>query len=241
MPFTFSHPAIVLPFKRLTPKWLSMTGLIIGSLLPDFEYFIRMRMRSTFSHNLSSIFWFNLPLGILLAFIFHNIIRDTLIDNLPYFFKTRLYKLKNSNWNLYFKKNWYVIIYSFLIGILSHLFWDSFTHWNGYFVKKFPILKTYIFFWGEKQHLLRLLQHSSTLIGGLVILIFMIKLPQNTTVSSKISLKYWIMLVVLFLLILFGRIFTGINYKDFGNLVVNIISSSLLSLLITSIIYKHSS
>ncbi|WP_262496247.1 DUF4184 family protein [Flavobacterium piscis] len=39
MPFTFSHPAIILPLKYLPKNWISLTGLIIGSLTPDFEYF----------------------------------------------------------------------------------------------------------------------------------------------------------------------------------------------------------
>jgi len=43
MPFTFSHPAIVLPLATLRRQWISATGLIIGSITPDFEYFIRMK------------------------------------------------------------------------------------------------------------------------------------------------------------------------------------------------------
>ncbi|WP_113654854.1 DUF4184 family protein, partial [Pedobacter namyangjuensis] len=30
MPFTFSHPAIVLPLTYLPKKWFSLTGLVIG-------------------------------------------------------------------------------------------------------------------------------------------------------------------------------------------------------------------
>lgn len=40
MPFTFSHPAIILPLSYLPKKWFSLTGLIIGSLIPDFEYLL---------------------------------------------------------------------------------------------------------------------------------------------------------------------------------------------------------
>jgi len=36
MPFTFSHPAIVLPLTKARLK-LSATGLIVGSTIPDFE------------------------------------------------------------------------------------------------------------------------------------------------------------------------------------------------------------
>ena len=89
MPFTFSHPAIVLPLTYFPKKWFSLTGLVIGSLTPDFEYFLRMRIKSNYSHTIDGLFWFDLPLGLLLAFIFHDIVRNSLFDNLPTFFKSR--------------------------------------------------------------------------------------------------------------------------------------------------------
>ena len=57
MPFTFSHPALILPLKYFPNKWFSLTGLVIGSLTPDFEYFLRMRIKSVYSHTLEGIFW----------------------------------------------------------------------------------------------------------------------------------------------------------------------------------------
>lgn len=104
MPFTFSHPAIVLPLTYLPKKWFSLTGLIIGSITPDFEYFIRMKVQRDYSHTLSGLFWFNLPLGILLAFIFHGIVRNSLIENLPLFLKSRFSNFTRFNWLNFFKK-----------------------------------------------------------------------------------------------------------------------------------------
>ena len=81
MPFTFSHPAVVLPLIRAGLK-LSATGLIIGSIIPDFEYFIRMRDWSRYSHTLVGLAWFDLPLAILVCFIYHLIVKNYLFDNL---------------------------------------------------------------------------------------------------------------------------------------------------------------
>lgn len=39
MPFTFAHPATVLPFAKKHSKHISVTALILGSMAPDFEYF----------------------------------------------------------------------------------------------------------------------------------------------------------------------------------------------------------
>ncbi len=119
MPFTFSHPAIILPLKKLPRKYISMTGLIVGSIAPDFEYFLRMK--SKYSHTISGILWYDLPMGILLAFIFHNLIKEALINNMPLFFQSRFLNLRDFNWNSYFKKNWYVVVVSIIIGICSHI------------------------------------------------------------------------------------------------------------------------
>ncbi|MEN2414974.1 DUF4184 family protein [Flavobacterium mesophilum] len=104
MPFTFSHPAIILPFKYFPKSWFSMTGLVIGSLTPDFEYFMRMKVQSIYSHTLLGVFWFDLPLAIALTFIFHSIVCNSLFLNLPKAIRKRFYSFTGFNWNFYFKK-----------------------------------------------------------------------------------------------------------------------------------------
>ena len=83
MPFTLAHPAIVLPLKYLPKKWISMTGLIAGSVMPDFESLLRMYSDKQLTHSWPGFFYFGLPLGILLTFLFHNIVRNPLIVNFP--------------------------------------------------------------------------------------------------------------------------------------------------------------
>jgi hypothetical protein len=101
MPFTFSHPALVLPLKYLPQRFYSLTGLIIGSMTPDFEYFIRMTVGSIYSHTFWGIFYFDLPVGIALCFIFHGIVRDQLIDHLPAPLRERFWSLKSFNWKFF--------------------------------------------------------------------------------------------------------------------------------------------
>ena len=141
MPFTLSHPAIVLPATYLPKKYYSLSGLIIGSMTPDFEYFIRMRDYSKYSHTLAGIFWFDVPLGLALIFIFHNVVRNTLIEYLPFSLNVRFSVFEKFNWNSYFIKNIVVVLVSLLVGIASHLFWDSFTHRGGYFAEAIPVLR----------------------------------------------------------------------------------------------------
>ena len=238
MPFTFSHPAIVLPLTFLPRQWFSMTGLVIGSLTPDFEYFLRMRIKSNYSHTIDGLFWFDLPLGLILVFMFHNIVRDRLFDNLPTFLKSRFSTFKRFDWNEHFKRNWFVVLISILIGAASHIFWDSFTHDHGYFVQTIPTLQNSVHFLGRQIPILKILQHSSTLLGGLVIAFVIYKLPTNKSENEKINLKYWVILAGLTLTIIAVRLLSGLELKQYGNVIVTAISAGLISLTITPLLIK---
>lgn len=236
MPFTFSHPAIVLPLRILPRQWFSMTGLVIGSLTPDFEYFIRMRVQSNYSHTIYGLFWFDLPLGLLLAFIFHNIVRDNLFNNLPTILKSRLLKFSEFDWNSYFKKKWLIVFISVLIGAFSHMFWDSFTHDNGYFVRTIPALTNTVDFFGKQIPTFKILQHSSTLLGGILMIFILFKLPANKNVHGQLNLKYWFIFTALTLVIISIRLLSGLNYKLYGHLIVTAISACLISFTLTPIL-----
>lgn len=239
MPFTFSHPAIVLPLTFFSRKWYSFTGLVIGSIVPDFEYFLRMRIQSDYSHTFLGLFWFDLPLGIILAFVFHNLVRDSLIDNLPYSFKTRLVKYKSLRWNKYFRINWLVVITSILIGVISHLFWDSFTHDNGYFVQIMPILKETIDWNGMQISNLKILQHSSTLFGGIIILFALFKLPSDNNITTKLNIKYWIVFTFLTFAITVLRLLCGFDYSLYGHVIVSVIAAGLIALVLTPFLIRY--
>ncbi len=233
MPFTFSHPAIVLPLMILPKKWVSVTGLVVGSLTPDFEYFLRMKIQSDYSHSLNGIFWFDIPLGICLAYIFHNYVRNSLFENLPAKLKSRLIKFNRFDWNKYFKDNLLVIVISLFIGIISHIFWDNFTHETGYFVNLFPVLTDKLTILNKEIPVYNLLQHLSTLIGGIIICVFLFELPSDNKINSKIDTKYWAILILLTLLIISIKICSGLKFKEFGNLIVTGISSLLIALTLT--------
>lgn len=231
MPFTFSHPAIVIPILKRFPKWISPTGLIIGSLLPDFEYFIRMTITSEFSHTLIGVLWFNLPLGVILCYFFHQIIKIPLVNNSPLFIQTRLLNYSNVNWHLYFKNNYRAVLFSLLIGVLTHIIWDSFTHHNAYFVIELSLDKTFLLI-----PIFKYLQHLSTIIGGLYICIEFLKLPKKTITSTKINVLYWIGTMLITLIGLYFRF--NQETISLGNFIVSLIAIFILSIGIVSLIYS---
>lgn len=239
MPFTFSHPAIVLPLTCLPKRWYSLTGLIIGSLVPDFEYFLRMKVQSNYSHTISGLFWFDLPFGLLLTLIFHNVVRNCLIHNLPIALKSRFYQFIRFNWNKDFKKNWFIVLISLLIGSASHLFWDSFTHETGFFVRTIPALIHKIKIAGKEIPLFKILQHSSSLIGVSVLGFAIFKMRSKNDNINQINLEYWIISLSITFTIIGIKLITGLNYKSYGNLIVTIVSAGLIALIITPLLLNN--
>jgi hypothetical protein len=233
MPFTFSHPAIVLPLTFLPRQWFSLTGLVVGSLTPDFEYFLRMKVQSNYSHTISGLFWFDIPLGVLLAFIFHNLVRNSLFDNLPVILSSRLSNFKKFDWNNYFIKNWLVVTISTLIGAASHLFWDSFTHFHGYFTQIIPALTNTLSFFGKQVPVLKALQHSSTLLGGFIIAFALFRLTPDKSAARRLNAKHWSILTTLTLLVVLARCLSGLDFKLYGHVIVTVISAGLISLNLT--------
>lgn len=238
MPFTFSHPAIILPLKYLPKNWFSLTGLVVGSVTPDFEYFIRMKVQSNYSHTLYGIFWFDLPLAILLSFLFHNTVRNALFFNSPDVIKSRILIFTSFNWNNYFKENWIVVVISMLIGIASHLLWDGFSHNQGYFVEHISTLKNSINLLGNEIPIWKITQHLSTLIGAIVITISFFKFSENKIQYSVINKKYWIIISITTFLILILRFLADLKHATLGNSIVSLISAFLIALITTPILIK---
>lgn len=234
MPFTFSHPAIVFPFRR----GLSLTGLIIGSMSPDFEYFITMRISSTHGHSLLGLFYYDLPISIAIAFLFHVFIRKDFILHLPSPLKSRLLPYADFDWITTFKKKYILIIVSMIVGSLSHILWDSFTHETGFFVSKIAFLRETLILYNINLPIYKLAQHSSTIIGAFVLGYYYFQLPQakSQTVFSKDN--YWlsvfgITIVVVLLVFLFSD-----RSRNLGNCIVIFIPSLFYGLLLTSFFMK---
>ena len=81
MPFTPAHPAIVLPFLKL--RYFSATGLVVGCMTPDFEYFFKMSVDAIHSHSTAGLFYFDLPVTLILSVVFHQFVKSNFIQNLP--------------------------------------------------------------------------------------------------------------------------------------------------------------
>lgn len=142
MPFTFAHPLYAFPLRSLKPAYFSLTGLILGSMAPDFEYFIALEPYQRIGHTHAGLLLEAVPLSVLFALLFHRIIRLPLAVHLPSIFglDSRAYELLRP-WTMNSILHWVVFVISVTIGFYSHLFVDHFTHQSGFFVERFPLLR----------------------------------------------------------------------------------------------------
>jgi len=236
MPFTFCHPAIVLPLNRI--KGLSLTGLIAGSVAPDFEYFIRMTDKRIYTHNWSGVLWIDTPLALLLTFLFHLLVRNQLINNAPIRFQKRLKRYENFNWVIYFKKHWLLVALSAALGAYSHLIWDGFTHETGYFVKYLPFLASAIPIGTLQLEVHLLLQILSSILGALVIYYALWQIPVDKSAKVNTSyFRFWKRVILLSIIVFSFRLLLGIS-SEIEDIVIPAISAVLVALVITAIIFK---
>ncbi|WP_162055805.1 DUF4184 family protein [Pontibacter pamirensis] len=195
MPFTFSHPAIAVPLKKLKPNWFSSSGLVIGSMAPDFPYFLKMNTGSDFGHTLAGIFLLDLPLSFLVAVAFHLWVRDALILHLPSPLDRKWADCLGFDFMGYLKRAWPAFAVSAFVGTLTHLLWDIFTSPDGWVFYLDPA-----FFSREVQYgpvhlpLYRLIERAGSVLGLSFMVWLLFKKPTSAAkaFSSPVGkLRYW--------------------------------------------------
>lgn len=233
MPFTFSHPAIVLPLTGLKFRFISASALLVGSMTPDFEYFIKMKLSGRFSHTLPGAFVFCLPVGFLVLALFHLVVKRPLINSLPTYFYSRLIRLRDLNFINSLREHVMAYVACLLTGIFSHLLWDSFTHANHFMVRHLAWLSLPVNLPGlPNLPLFRYLQHLSTVAGGIYLLYFFHRMPKEKQ-TNQMNIRYWISVVLCTLLIYWVRANFGFEYL--GDKVSSAIGALFISLILISI------
>jgi hypothetical protein len=172
MPWTFAHPAAVLPLRKAFRERLSFCALVVGSMSPDFPFYFGSFALSRKAHTLWGLFAICLPSGLALIAIIRGL-HKPIGGLLPSPHRQRILSLAplRSLRNL---PGFIWASIALLIGGFTHLVWDSFTHESGYSVLHWPILQTKIVFLGGKAfELYEVLQYLSSVLGaGIVILAY---------------------------------------------------------------------
>jgi hypothetical protein len=165
MPFTFAHPAAAVPLARPMGRYGVLSALIIGSMAPDIAYLLPIGVMRNESHSLGGLFWYCLPIGLAGYVLYHWFMKRPLIYLLPPAVFARLEPYATSDWRLR-RKNLLAVLLSLLVGAITHLVWDSFTHRSSWGVRHIGWLQTHLYtgggFW---IYLYTALQWACSLMG----------------------------------------------------------------------------
>lgn len=185
VPFTIAHAAAALPLRRTR---FIQSAVVIGCLVPDFEYFVRLAPRAggnhTFSHTLPGLFAIDLPLGFAIFWLFHRYAKKSLWAWFPNAIRERV-NLDPSTSTFKGAARPALVLASVFVGAAIHILWDSFTHtsfWPYSHLRflsdtvSLPITGSVVMF--------RLLQTASSVLGTLVVLIWIVQRLIRAPISA---------------------------------------------------------
>jgi hypothetical protein len=170
VPFTLSHPAAVLPLLRYR---LPLSALVVGSMAPDCEYFLRLVQQDRSAHTFPGVLVFSLPAALVLLFVFQAVMKWPVIALMPRAWQVRLVGPAEQFW-WWPVRRFFLILASLAVGIATHIAWDGFTHSDGWAVSQWASLRVPLFSMaGTRISTYKLVQHGSTLLGLFVLAVYL--------------------------------------------------------------------
>lgn len=183
MPFTLSHAAAAWPFERTR---LELSALIVGSFAPDFSYFLFLNHNGLYAHSLPGMFVVDLPLSLVALWLFHAFAKQPFTVLLPKGFRARL-KPRPGGFTFWPPARLALIVISILVGIATHIFWDSFTHPFYWPYRHFGFFSMHVHLPVEGNvQMYKVLQDGSTVFGLAVVAVW-IAVWYRTTEPRKLS------------------------------------------------------
>lgn len=120
MPFTLAHPAAVLLLRR-TP--FPVAAMVAGSMAPDVPMFVQLRGFYDLTHSLFGVLTVDLAMSVFAVVFWFALLRDPLVDISPAPVRERLEPTAR-----YGPAQWKLVVPATILGSLTHIVWDAFTH-----------------------------------------------------------------------------------------------------------------
>jgi|SRR5579872_971376 len=171
MPFTFAHPAAVVPLRRL--RFLQTIPLIVGSMMPDVPYFLPPSLGKALpeTHTLYGSLVTCLPLGmafLVAVLLLREPLTVLLSSNARWLCVRSIERFEGR------PMRWPIALLSVLIGTWTHIAWDSFTHSGGWTAQRVWVLNMSVSLFGLWEvQICHLLQYISTIFGLLVLIMWL--------------------------------------------------------------------
>lgn len=133
MPFTYAHPALIVPIVRSSDSRGWRSSLVLGAMSPDLARLIPVWGTRELGHSTIGLLWVDVPLAIALTLVWAA------------WFSPRASRLPGLEpmahpWR---KRSFLLIPLGALLGALTHLGWDFFTH--GAPIFQSPLLDKVLF------------------------------------------------------------------------------------------------
>jgi hypothetical protein len=174
MPFTLAHPAAILPLRGL--KYLRTAPLIIGAMIPDLPYYLpaRFGLIGPDTHSVTASFTTCLALGYAAlgcVFLLRRPLTALLSARARWLFLTAVAPFNRR------PLEWALASVSIILGVWTHLLWDSFTHTDGWVVRRVAVLSATVTFGGYGGPVCHVLQYLSSAFGLAAMAVWYWRLP----------------------------------------------------------------
>jgi len=164
MPFTLTHTLAVLPIHRVTARYLPLSALIIGSIIPDFPLFFSLGINYEQTHcTVGILTWCN-GLGLIAYIVFQQYLKAPWLALCPRFVRERLGQY-SAPVPIRSFKTLSLVSLAIIIGSSTHVIWDSYTHFGGWGVRQHPALSQLWQINNLSIPLYKFLQYGSSIIG----------------------------------------------------------------------------
>jgi hypothetical protein len=181
MPTPIAHPAAAIPFTRVG---LVFSALVAGSLSPDFGYFINW-YTPFYMYTIRGLILFDVPAGLVLLWGFHTFAKWPLLSLLPANLQRRLFK-HAQGFSFGPPKRFLLIVLSVLVGSITHVIWDSFTHIYGWTVEQFAFLSIRL----GGTPLYEILQDLGSLVGISLLVYWFVRWLPNAPQSDQLPPRF---------------------------------------------------
>lgn len=187
MPFTASHIVAALPLNNglgsRFSKYTALSPLVIGSMVPDVAYVTPFLVHQRVdSHTLLGIYLFAIPMGLTIYFLYHWLMAPVWFSLYPRSLQQRLNP--NSALGKLPDIPSHVLLISLILGAITHIVWDFFTHQRG--IPQYiawmdhPLIRLD----GYDIMPYRVIQHLSSILGLALLLFIIYRWFKRTTNSS---------------------------------------------------------